>query len=144
MNVAFIIGFARGVTFLMEDGLISDTLLFYSSSLTEGMHKGVFINTMLFIYSGLGFFIPSSSGMAVLTMPIMSPLAETVNIGRENIVNAYLLGTGLFNFINPTGLVLASLAMVKVGYNKWLKFVLPLVLILTLVSVIFLTISVYI
>lgn len=144
LNVAFIIGFARGVTFLMEDGLISDTLLFYSSSLTEGMHKGVFINTMLFIYSGLGFFIPSSSGMAVLTMPIMSPLAETVNIGRENIVNAYLLGTGLFNFINPTGLVLASLAMVKVGYNKWLKFVLPLVLILTLVSVIFLTISVYI
>jgi uncharacterized ion transporter superfamily protein YfcC len=144
LSVAFIIGFARGVTILMEDGLISDTLLFYASSFTEGMHKGVFINSVMFIYSGLGFFIPSSSGMAVLTMPIMSPLADTVALGREHIVNAYLLGTGLFNFINPTGLVLASLAMVKVGYNKWLKFVLPLVLILTLMSIIFLTISVYI
>ncbi len=144
LSVAFIIGLARGVTILMEDGLISDTLLFYSSSFTNGMNKGLFINSMLFVYSGLSFFIPSSSGMAVLTMPIMSPLADTVSLGREHVVNTYLLGMGLFNFINPTGLILASLAIVKVGYDKWLKFVIPLVLILTLVSMIFLTISVYI
>lgn len=144
LSVAFIIGLARGVTILMEDGLVSDTLLFHASSLTDGMNKGLFINSMMFVYSGLGFFIPSSSGMAVLTMPIMSPLADTVSIGREHVVNAYILGIGLFNFINPTGLVLASLAMVKVGFDKWLKFVIPLVLILTLVSVFFLTISVYI
>lgn len=144
LSVAFIIGLARGVTVLMEDGLISDTLLFYASSFTEDMNEGLFINAIMFIYSGLCFFIPSSSGMAVLTMPIMSPLADTVSIGRENIVNAYLLGTGLFKFINPTGLILASLAIIKVGYDKWLKFVMPLVLILTLLSIIFLTISVYI
>ena len=143
LSVAFIIGLARGVTILMEDGLISDTLLFYASSFTEGMHKGLFINAMMFVYSGLTFFIPSSSGMAVLTMPIMSPLADTVSLDREHVVNAYLLGIGLFNFINPTGLILASLAMIKVGYDKWLKFVIPLVLILTLLSIIFLTISVY-
>ncbi len=143
LSVAFIIGLARGVTILMEDGLISDTLLYYASSFTEGMNKGFFINSMLFVYSGLSFFIPSSSGMAVLTMPIMSPLADTVSLGREHVVNAYLLGIGLFNFINPTGLILASLAIVKVGYDKWLKFVIPLVLILTFVSMIFLTISVY-
>ncbi|MDP5106503.1 MAG: YfcC family protein [Polaribacter sp.] len=143
LSVAFIIGLARGVTILMEDGLISDTLLFYASSFTEGMNKGLFINSMLFVYSGLSFFIPSSSGMAVLTMPIMAPLADSVSIGREHIVNTYLLGMGLFNFINPTGLILASLAIVKVGYDKWLKFVIPLVLILTIVSMIFLTISVY-
>ncbi len=143
LSVAFIIGLARGVTILTEDGLISDTLLFYSSSFTNGMNKGLFINSMLFLYSGLSFFIPLSSGMAVLTMPIMSPLADTVSIGREHVVNTYLLGMGLFNFINPTGLILASLAIVKVGYDKWLKFVIPLVIILTLVSMIFLTISVY-
>lgn len=143
LSVAFIIGLARGVTILMEDGLISDTLLYYSSSFTEGMNKGFFINSMMFVYSGLTFFIPSSSGMAVLTMPIMSPLADTVSLGREHVVNAYLLGIGLFNFINPTGLILASLAIVKVGYDKWLKFVIPLVIILTLVSMIFLTITVY-
>lgn len=143
LSVAFIIGVARGVTILMEDGLISDTLLFYSSSLTDGMHKGLFINTMLYVYSGLSFFIPSSSGMAVLTMPVLSPLADGVGIGREAVVNAYQYGIGLFNFINPTGLILASLAIVKVSYDKWLKFVLPLVLILALVSMITLTISVY-
>jgi len=143
LSVAFIIGLARGVTILMEDGLISDTLLYYSSSLTDGMSKGLFINSTMFVYSGLSFFIPSSSGMAVLTMPVMSPLADTVSLGREHVVNAYLLGVGLFAFINPTGLILASLAIVKVGYDKWLKFIIPLIIILTLVSMTFLTISAY-
>lgn len=143
LGVAFIIGLARGVTVLMENGLISDTLLFYASSFTEGMPKGLFINAILFVYTGLTFFIPSTSGMAVLTMPIMSPLADTVSLGREHVVNAYLLGNGLFNFINPTGLILASLAVVKVGYNKWLKFMIPLLIILTIISMLFLTITVY-
>jgi len=98
---------------------------------------------MLFVYTGLTFFIPSTSGMAVLTMPIMSPLADTVTLSREHVVNAYLLGNGLFNFINPTGLILASLAVVKVGYNKWLKFMIPLLIILTIISMLFLTITVY-
>lgn len=142
LGVALIIGIARGVSVIMDQGLISDTMLYHASSHTEGMNKGIFINAMLYIYSGLSFFIPSSSGMAVLTMPIMSPLADTVGIGRESIVNAYQLGQGLFAFINPTGLILASLAIVKVGYNKWLKFVMPLVLILLLLSMAFLTLSV--
>ena len=143
LGVALIIGIARGVSVLMDDGLISDTMLYNASSVTEGMNKGIFINAMLYIYGGLSFFIPSSSGMAVLTMPIMSPLADTVGVGREAIVNAYQLGQGLFAFINPTGLILASLAIVKVGYNKWIKFVMPLVLILLVISMLFLTLSVY-
>ena len=143
LSVAFIIGIARGVSVLMEQGLISDTILHYASGFTSGMSKGIFTNVLLFIYSGLSFFIPSSSGMAVLTMPIMSPLADTVGIGREVIVNTYQYGMGLFAFINPTGLILASLAIVKVGYDKWLKFVLPLVLILTVFTMIALTIQVY-
>ena len=144
LGVALIIGIARGVSVIMNDGLISDTMLFYASNVTEGMNKGVFANAMMFIYAGLSFFVPSSSGMAVLSMPIMSPLADTVGIGREIIVNAYNYGMGLFAFINPTGLILASLAIVKVGYNKWLKFVMPLVLILLVFTMIFMTISVYI
>lgn len=143
LGVALIIGIARGVSVLMDDGLISDTLLFHASTVTDGMNKGIFINAMLYIYSGLSFFIPSSSGMAVLTMPVMSPLADTVGIGREAIVNAYQLGQGLFAFINPTGLILASLAIVKVGYNKWLRFVMPLIGILLALSMLFLTVTVY-
>jgi uncharacterized ion transporter superfamily protein YfcC len=142
LSVAFIIGIARGITFLMEDGLISDTVLYYASTLTEGMHKGVFTNVMLFVYGGLSFFMPSSSGMAVLTMPIFSPLADTVNIGREVIVDTYLYGMGLFYLVNPTSLILAALAIVKIGFNRWLKFILPLLLILVIVTMVFLTASV--
>lgn len=144
LGVALIIGIARGITVLMNDGLISDTMLYYASNITNGMNKGLFINSMLYIYGGLSFFIPSSSGMAVLTMPIMSPLADGVGIGRESIVNAYQFGMGLFYFINPTGLILASLAIVKVGYDRWIKFVIPLVLILLIFTMLALTISVYI
>jgi uncharacterized ion transporter superfamily protein YfcC len=107
------------------------------------MNKGVFANVMMLIYAGLSFFIPSSSGMAVLTMPIMSPLADTVGIGREVIVNAYNYGQGLFAFINPTGLILASLAIVNVGFNKWMRFVMPLVGLLLIITMAWLTISVY-
>ena len=143
LNVSLIIGIARGVSILMDDGLISDTILYYTSSLTTGMNKGLFVNVMLFIYSGLSFFIPSSSGMAVLSMPIMAPLADTVGIGREHIINTYQYGMGLFSFINPTGLVLASLAVVKIGFDKWLKFVLPLFGIIILITMAYLTFSVY-
>lgn len=143
LGVAFIIGIARGVSILMKDGAISDTVLYYTSALTDGMDKGIFVNALFLIYNGLSFFIPSSSGMAVLSMPIMSPLADTVGIGREMIVNAYLLGMGIFGFINPTGLILATLGIVKIGFDKWLKFVWPLVIILGLISMAFLTFSVY-
>jgi len=143
LGVAFIIGIARGVSILMKDGGISDTVLYSTSAITEGMNKGVFVNTLFFIYNALSFFIPSSSGMAVLSMPIMSPLADTVGIGREIIVNAYQYGMGIFGFINPTGLILATLGIAKIGFDKWLKFVWPLVIILTLITMVFLTISVY-
>ncbi len=143
LSVALIIGLARGVTVLMDDGLISDTLLYYSSTSVEGMPKGVFINVMMFLYAGLSFFIPSSSGMAVLSMPIMAPLADVVNIGREFVVDAYQYGMGLMAFITPTGLILASLTMVNVTYDKWLRFVMPLLLILTLYTMLILTVMVY-
>ena len=143
LSVAFIIGIARGVSILMDDGQISDTMLYYASGLTEGMNKGVFANVMMIVYSGLSFFIPSSSGMAVLTMPVMSPLADTVGVGREVVVNCYQYGMGLFYLINPTGLILASLAIVNIGFEKWLKFIMPLFMILVVVTMAVLTISVY-
>ncbi len=142
LGVALIIGIARGVSVIMEEGMIIDTILYHASTVTSGMNKGIFANMMMLIYSGLSFFIPSSSGMAVLTMPIFAPLADTVGIGREVIVDAYQLGQGLFAFINPTGLILASLAIVNVGYDKWLKFVMPLIGILLVLIIGYLTLSV--
>lgn len=139
LGVAIIIGIARGVSILMADGLISDTILHYASTITVGASKEIFINLMMFIFAGLSFFIPSSSGMAVLTMPIFAPLSDTVGVGRDVIVTAYQFGMGLFSFINPTSLILATLAVVNIGYNKWLQFVWPLVLILTAGTIFFLT-----
>ncbi len=143
LSVALIIGLARGITILMENGQISDTLLNAGSNLVMDMPQSIFINMLYFVYAGLALFIPSSSGMAVLTMPIFAPLADVVGIGRELIVNAYIYGQGLMAFINPTGLILASLTMVNVGYNKWLKFILPLIIILMVLSMLLLTLGVY-
>ncbi|MGR3810718.1 YfcC family protein [Jiulongibacter sp. NS-SX5] len=143
LSVALIIGVARGITILMNQGQVSDTLLYQSSLLVEGMPKGLFINMLYFLYTGLALFVSSSSGMAVLTMPVFAPLADVVGIGRELIVNAYMYGQGLFAFINPTGLILASLTVVNVGYNKWLKFIMPLLIILAVLGMIALTAGVY-
>lgn len=142
LGVAIIIGIARGISIIMNDGMISSTILHFTSDITSGMNTSVFANILVLIYAGLSFFIPSSSGMAVLTMPVIAPLADSIGIGREIIVNCYMYGMGLFAFISPTGLILASLAIVNVGYDKWLKFVLPLVGILLLFVIVITTISV--
>jgi len=143
LGVAFIIGIARGSYIIMSEGLISDTLLYQMSLLTDGLNKGVFINALFVLYNGLSFFIPSSSGMAVLSMPVIAPLADTVDIGREHIVNAYQYGMGVFYIINPTGLILASLAVAKIGFDRWVKFIWPFFIILVIITMLFLSISVY-
>lgn len=126
IGVALIIGVARAVNGIMDAGLISDTILYYASGAVQGMNGGVFSVVMMLVFSVLGFFIPSSSGLAVLSMPIMAPLADTVGLPRDVIVSAYIYGQGLMAFITPTGLILATLAMVDVTYDKWLKFIMPL------------------
>ncbi len=143
LGVAFIIGLARGISILMTDGLISDTILYEAGSLTAGMEKGLFINVLFGVYNLIAFFVSSTSGSAVLTTPIIAPLADTVNIGRETIVNAFQFGHGLFNLVNPTSLILAFLGVAQIGYNRFLKFVWPLIAILAIVIIVFLTISVY-
>ena len=142
LGVAFIIGIARGVAIILDAGLVSDTILFYSASSVEGMSSYVFIIALMFVYVGLTIFIPSSSGMAVLTMPIIGGLAEVAGVPREMIVNAYLFGMGIMGFLTPAGLILPSLAMVDVNYDTWLKFIMPLVGILILLSAISLSIGV--
>jgi uncharacterized ion transporter superfamily protein YfcC len=142
LGVAFIIGIARGVSVLMSDGMINDTILYHAASVTGGMNEVFFVNTMFLIYNGLFFLIPSTSGMAVLTMPVFAPLSDTAGLGREMIVNAYQYGQLSFLVI-PTGILLPSLAICKIGYDRYLKFIWPLLLILGVVTMIVLTIKVY-
>ena len=126
IGVALIVGLARAVNIIMDNGFISDTLLYYSSQLVANMSHTVFALFQFGIFSVLGFFIQSSSGLAVLSMPIMAPLADTAGVSREIIINAYNWGQGLMSFITPTGMILVFLEMAEVTFDKWLKFVLPL------------------
>ncbi|WP_270647211.1 YfcC family protein [Paeniclostridium hominis] len=135
LGVALIIALARGVTIIMDGGLISDTLLHSLSGVVSNMSGVIFSVVMYFVYIVLGFFINSSSGLAVLSMPIMAPLADIVGVNRDIIITAYMFGQGLISIITPTGLILASLAMVDVTYDKWLKLVIPLVGIIMALSV---------
>ncbi len=136
-----IIGVARAINIVMDNGMISDTLLFYTSSIVRNMNGGVFASVQMILFSILGFFVPSSSGLATLSMPIMAPLADTVGISRAVVVSAYNWGgQGWMAFITPTGLILATLEMVDVTYDKWLKFILPLMGITGVFSIIMLVI----
>ncbi len=131
VGVALVIGVARSINLILENGQISDTLLNFFSGSVKGMNGSIFIILMLIIFVILGFFIPSSSGLAVLAIPIMAPLADTVGLPRDVIVSSYQFGQGLISFIAPTGLILATLAMIDVTYNKWLRFIMPLMIIIT-------------
>lgn len=134
LGVALTIALARGVTIIMDGGLISDTILYSLNSVVASMSGIAFSGVMYIVYIILGFFINSSSGLAVLSMPIMAPLADVVGVNRDIIVTIYMFGQGLIGIITPTGLILASLAMINVTYDKWLKFVMPLVGIIMVLS----------
>ena len=143
LSVAIIVGVARGVTIILNDGHISDTILYYSAKLAGSMPPVLFIVLMMFLYMMFTLFISSSSGMAVLTMPIMGALAVLVNVPGREIVNAYLFGMGIMGFITPTGLVLPSLALVNVSFKAWWRFAYPLMLMLIVVCALCLAIGIF-
>ncbi|HPH84686.1 MAG TPA: hypothetical protein PLC48_04475 [Ferruginibacter sp.] len=141
--VAMIIGVARGVTIILNEGQISDSILYYAANLASTMPPVLFIVMMLVLYMIFTLFISSSSGMAVLTMPIMGALAVLVHVPGREIVNAYLFGMGIMGFITPTGLVLPSLALVGIGFKAWWKFISPLLLILFILCAACLAIGIF-
>ena len=134
MSVALVVGVARAVNILLENGLISDTILYFFSGVIAGMSPVLFIIMMLVVYIILGFFINSSSGLAVLSVPIMAPLGGAVGVSKTAIISAYNYGQGLISYVTPTGLILASLAMVDVPFSRWFKFVTPLLVITVLLN----------
>jgi uncharacterized ion transporter superfamily protein YfcC len=136
LSVAFIIGVARGVTVIMNDGLISDTILFYAAQVTEGVHPAWFILLLFLFYFLFSFFISSTSGMAVLTMPIMGALAIMMHIPGREVVNAYIFGMGIMQILAPTGLVLPMLAMVNMSFKAWVQFIRPVMLVIIIICAI--------
>lgn len=132
LGVALVIGIARGIVVVMDAGNITDTILFWSETAVGGLSEVGFINTMFGLQAALSFLVPSSSGLAVLTMPIMAPLGDFAGVPRDLVVTAYQSASGLVNLINPTfAVVMGGLALGRVPYERWLRFMWPLLLILT-------------
>ena len=135
LGVALIIGIARGVTVIMNNGQITDTVLFWAEQSVAGLGGVAFINLMYGLFIPLSFLIPSSSGLATVAMPIMAPLADFANVAPELVVTAYQSANGLVNLVTPTSaVVMGGLAIARVGYGTWLRFVWPLLLMLAVLS----------
>jgi len=135
---ALVVGFARAVTVVMEDGLILDTLIQSASVVLLLVPRLVAAEGMLLFQATLNFFIPSGSGQAAVTMPLMAPLADVLGLTRQTAVFAFTCGDGFSNMVIPTsGILMASLGLAGVPYERWLKFMVPLLLQLLAVAAVF-------
>lgn len=144
VGVGLIIAVARGTNIIMDSGAISDTILNAASGLISNVNGVMFSSVQMILFSFLGIFIPSSSGLATLSMPIVAPLADVVNVGREVVVSAYNQGQGWMAFIAPTGLIMVTLELVGVTYDRWFKFVWPLMAIIGIFALVMLGLMVVI
>jgi uncharacterized ion transporter superfamily protein YfcC len=134
LGVALIIGLARGIVVIMDAGMITDTILHAAETSVAGLSETAFILVIYWTQVGLSFFVPSTSGLAVLSMPILAPVADFAGVKRELVVTAFATASGMVNLITPTSaVVMGGLAIGRVPYERWLRFVWPLLLVLTLI-----------
>lgn len=126
-SAALIVGFAAGIIIILEDGNIMDTILYSFSRLTGESSPLLSAYIMYFVQTFINFFIPSGTTKAALTMPLFAPLADLTGITRQTAVLAYQFGDGFTNMIIPTsGVTVGTLAMAKVPFEKWFKWLLPM------------------
>ncbi len=142
LGVALVVAVARGISVIMTNGLIIDTVLYWCESALAGLTSVAFINTIYLLYIPLSFLIPSSSGLATVTMPIMAPLGSFAGIPEHLIVTAYSSASGLVALITPTfAVVTGGLAIGRISFAVWWKWVALLVLLLAVVSMVVLSIG---
>jgi uncharacterized ion transporter superfamily protein YfcC len=129
IGVGLIIVLARGVTVIMNNSEITDTILHSMESVVSDTSSGVFGALMFLINLPLAFLVPSTSGHAALAMPILAPLADFAGVERAMVVTAFQSASGIINLITPTSaVVMGGLALAKVRYDQYLRFVGPLVI----------------
>lgn len=139
---ALVVGLARGILVVLTEGSILDTIVHALASVVSSFPKSISAAGMFLVQSVLNFIIPSGSGQAATTMPIMTPLADVIGLTRQTAVLAFHLGDGISNSIIPTsGVLMANLAVAKIDYEKWVRFVAPLMIYWTLMSCIFMVIA---
>ena len=128
---AIIIGLARGILMVAKDGMIIDTMLNYLAGIIGSLHPIMSAQAMFVTQTFINFFVPSGSGQAALTMPVMAPLSDLVGVTRQTAVLAYQLGDGFTNMIIPTSPVtIGVLTLAGIPWEKWARWIFPLMLIL--------------
>ena len=138
LGVALIIGIARGITVVMNNGGITDTVLHWAEQAVEGLGPVAFVIVVFLLFLPLSFLIPSSSGLATVSMPILTPLATFVSVEASLVVTAFQSASGLMNLFIPTSaVVMGGLAIARVPYGTYLRWIWPLLVMLaTLVIVV--------
>lgn len=127
---AIVVGVARAIALVLQDGDIMDTIIHAAGQLTQAVPGSVTAVMMLVVQAGLNFLISGGSGQALVTMPIMSGLADLTDVSRQTGVIAFLMGDGFSNIFYPTsGYFMAVLAIAGLRWGKWVKFVWPLLII---------------
>lgn len=135
---ALVVGLAQSMVVVMEDGMIMDTIIHYLTQMISFLPSTLAAVGMYVVQIIINFFINSGSGQAAVVMPIMVPLSDNLEITRQTAVLAFQLGDGFLDSIMPMSAVLMSqLAIAKISYKKWVKFVGPLMLIWLLIGTIF-------
>lgn len=145
MSAGLCIAFARGIVIIAENGYIIDTILNSAASVLNGLPKAIFVNLTFLIEGLIAFLIPSASGLASLTVPVLAPLGDLVDVSRQMIVTAYQFGIGVTNLITPTsGVLMGALALANIPWSRWIRFIMPLMVILIITTMAFLTTGLYI
>lgn len=135
ISAALIVGLAGGIIVILEDGKVIDTILFRLASSLHEVGQVQAVGTMYFIQNIINIIIPSGSAKAALTMPIMAPFSDLINLSRQATVMAFQFGDGITNMITPTsGVLIGALGIAKIPYDKWVRWVWPLILMLFLLG----------
>lgn len=139
---ALIIGFARAIQVIMTQGKIGDTIINSLAEPLQNFTPTVSAIFMTLVQGVINFFIPSGSGQAMATMPIIIPLSDIIEVNRQVAVLAFQVGDGLINMVIPTlGGLLAMLALARVPFDKWVRFIFTLVMKLYVVGWIYIAIA---
>ena len=143
IGAALIIAVARGVTVIMNNAGITDTVLHALEGVVSGLPSGAFIVVMYLVNILLAFLVPSSSGHATLAMPIMAPLGDFAGVSRAMVVTAFQSASGWMNLFTPTSaVVMGGLALSRVRYDRFLRFVAPLLGALLILTCLFMLLGV--
>ena len=142
LGVALIVGLSRGITVVMNAGNMTATVLNLGERTLASTGSVAFTILTYLFYIPMSFLIPSTSGLATLSMPIMAPLGDFAGVARDVVITAYQSASGIVNLITPTSaVVMGGLAIARVPYDKWLKFVGKFMVIIFLITVVALAIG---